>query len=445
MPSLLHFLLACRPETTPADPEQAETVWIQDISVETAERIPSALVVRFATAAPGGAWVEFGLQSAGERSTPVDAEGTEHSLTVIGPPPLSEVFLQVVALIDGEEHRSGVFTATSGQLLPDSPTMTVTVSDYEAPPETTLLLSVFGKPCHTAMASLDGTVFWALQQGDDDFAGVSVAAAEGGIAFNTYPNASEEPGAITRVDLSGEERSRFDTPAGHHFFAVGPQEETWWLATLSQQAGDTKIRGDVVMRQDADGTGVELFSFWDLLTPPENGSAPIMDWTHANWLVHSEARQSVTVSTAHTNHIIELSEDGEIQRIIGGPGAERAQYVFADPADAFEYPHGVHWTADGDLLVFTTIDSVSRAMRYRLDEESRVIEAVWRFGEEYGYQTTVLGEVSELSDGNLLISWGSTGLLQIVSPQGEVLWEAEAPFGSFFSQVHLLQTPYGDR
>jgi hypothetical protein len=439
---VLTLLLACKPDPTPETPAAAETTWIQDILVEPAELIPSALVVSFTTAAPGRAWVEFGLESPDERTTPISTEGTEHTWPIIGLPPLSDVVLRVVAEIDGEEYVSGEFTATSGQLLPDSPTMTVTVSDYEVSPETTLLLSVFGKPCHTAMASLDGTVFWALQQGDGDFAGVTVVPEPGQLAFSTYPLNIDEPGALTRVDLTGSEQSQLTTPEGHHFFATSPAGETWWLAVDERQIDGSQVRGDVVMRQTSESTSEPMFSFWDDFTPPTDATSAIVDWTHANWLVWSETRQTLTLSTAHTNHIIELSADGTMERIIGGPGAEGAQYTYLNPLDAFRRPHGVHWTDNGELLVFATMEDVSRVMRYRLDEETGTIETVWSFGTEYGYKTAVLGEAKELSDGNILISWGSTGLLQIVSPEGVVLWEAEAPFGSFFSQVHLLETPY---
>jgi hypothetical protein len=119
------------------------------------------------------------------------------------------------------------------------------------------------------------------------------------------------------------------------------------------------------------------------------------------------------------------------------------EYGFFDYNHAFTFPHGVHWTQNDELLVFSTFQNVSRAIRYSIDDEQKKLREVWSFGAEYGYNAHVLGSVEELEDGNILINWGSVGMLQIVSPQGIVLWEARTLLQTFINDVHILDGPYG--
>ncbi len=58
------------------------------------------------------------------------------------------------------------------------------------------------------------------------------------------------------------------------------------------------------------------------------------------------------------------------------------------------------------------------------------------------FKAEVLGEAHYLPDGNLLVSWGSEGILQILDSDETVLWEAQMALESFVSQVHYLPGPY---
>jgi hypothetical protein len=438
---MLFILLACAPETPSV--EDAETEWIDNIEVTTSALVPAALEVRFSSVEDAVGWVEFGVGDADALTTPITEEGTEHVLAVIGNPTLTEVTMRAVIEVDGVRHESGLFTAQTGQNLPETPSIEITVNNYDMPESTTLLMSVFGAVNYVVMMDLDGNVTWSLAQGvDGENYGLGVMPVDGGLMYNYFEIGKGDEASIEHVDLLGNPLSSVDTPTAHHFFTVGSSGELAWLEEDIRIVNGTEIAGDVAMRRDAKGEESILFSHWDNFTVPQT-SQNYLDWTHSNWIDWDADRESYLISNAFTNTIVEVDVDGEPLRIMGGPGAVDSEYVFGSENEAFEYPHGPHWADNGDLLVFSTHDKVSRVVRYSLEDEGKKkLHEVWSYGADEGYEALWLGEVQELPDGNILISWGSVGLLQIVTPEGELLWEASAPFQSFFNQTHVMSDPY---
>ena len=67
---MLLLLFACTPETI-STTDVAETEWIQDIAVSTSALIPTAIEVSYSTPADAIGWVEFGVGSPDELTTPV--------------------------------------------------------------------------------------------------------------------------------------------------------------------------------------------------------------------------------------------------------------------------------------------------------------------------------------------------------------------------------------
>ena len=440
---MLFLFLACTPEAPSSSPDEAETEWIADIEVATSARIPTALEVRFSSAEEAQGWVEFGVGGADAFTSPLTVVGTEHVAAVIGNPALTEVTMRVVIEVDGTRHESGTFTAETGQNLPETPIAEVMLNNYTDPPEgMQLLMSLFGSVTYLVMMDLEGNITWSLPQGvADTLGGLGVEPVENGIRYNLFEVGKGAAGTLEHIDLLGNPISTVETDDAHHFFTIGPQEELVWLEHDLRVLNGSEIAGDVVMQRDSSGAESTLFSHWDSFTLPQSNQA-FIDWTHANWIDWDPDRGSYLLSNAFTNTIAELDADGAPVRIMGGPGAVDSEYIFDRFESAFEYPHGPHWTDNGDLLVFSTVDKVSRVSRYTVDDELMIMTEVWSYGAEYAYEALWLGETQELPDGNILISWGSVGLLQIVSPSGELLWEAAAPFQSFFNQVHPMRDPY---
>ena len=439
---MLFLLLACEQEISVI--EDAETEWILDIEVSASEAVPTALEVRFSTAEKAIGWVEFGQGSADALSTLTTEAGTTHAAAVIGNPALTEVTMRVVAEVDGERHESGTFTFETGQLLPETPLFDITVNDYDAPAGTAMMMSVFGDVNYLVMMDLDGTITWSLAQGvEDELYGLSMIHQGDTLVYNLLDIGNGGGGTLVSIDLLGNRTAEIDTPLAHHFITAGPEGGLVWLVDDVRDVEGTEIVGDAVMHYSTGGEESVLFSGWDNFTlPPFSPNKKHLDWTHGNWIQWNADRESYLFCNAFTNTIVEFDIDGIPLRTMGGPGAQDSEYVFGSEEQAFEYPHGPHWADNGELLVFSTTDDISRVIRYEVDDDGAQLNEVWSYGEDLGYESLWLGEVQELPDGNLLICWGSVGLLQIVSPDGELLWEATASFQTFVNQVLPLSSPY---
>ena len=438
---LVAMLLAC---STSVDKVNPDTNWINGVESSTSEEIPSVIEVSFSTPEPAVAWVEFGGDSL-TRTTNVGEMSTEHNVAVVGASPLSEVMMRIVVQVDGEEHRSGIFTHTSGGLLPETPVFEIIVDNYDPPEEAVLLMSVYNKSSHMVMLNFDGEVVWSMKSGDaDDGKGLGVQPVDGEIQYNHFEGVWDN-GTIKRMSLSGKPIETIALLDSHHFFTVGPDGETVWIQhDVQTPKGDSPLVGDSLMVGTGDDAEM-LFSTWDHLTfqiDPSN----FPEWTHANGVEYSADRDSYIMSTAFADTLIELDTEGNPLRIIGGYNSADSDYQFNSPDDTFSYPHGVRWTSKGNLLVFSTLDNVSKVIRYELDDETGTIWKRWEFGADQGYEARLLGEVHELEDGNILISWGSVGVLQVVDPTNNtVLWEAHSALKEFPTQVHYLDTPYTTR
>jgi hypothetical protein len=423
----------------------AETEWVYGLEVATSEEIPSVIEVSFTTPEDAVAWIEFGEDST-SRSTAVDAASTEHSFSVIGPGPLTEVTMRVVVEVNGQQHTSGVFTHTSGGLLPETPTFEVTVDNYDPPEDAVLLMAVYNDPSFLVMLNFDGEVIWSKSTGASfDGYGLGVLPVDGQIHYNFFEKGVSN-GLYGKFSLSGKDIAVEDTPGAHHFFTIGPDDKPVWI----QEDIHEDELGEVIGDQIVVGMGDEaesIFTTWDYVTfQPNPGTLP--EWTHANWIEYHPDRDSYLVSTAYTDTLFELDTTGTPIRTFGGRNAvpSDVDYIFDDPGALFSRPHGINWTSKGELMVFSTVNNISSTVIYEVNDDNGVLYERWRFGEEYGYEAKALGEVHELEDGNILISWGSVGLLQVVDPTtSTVLWEAQSALEQFPTQVHYLDNPYVTR
>jgi len=444
----LSLLLACQ---SPDPLLQAETEWIQDITVQTSEAIPSVLTVGFTTPESVTAWVEYGADQAGERAT-TGSTGTQHTHHLLGLAPLTDAQLQIVVEVDGEVHQSGALSAQTGQILPETPLPEVTINNYAPAEHATFLISIFSDPSYVVMMDLDGTVHWSLQVGPESERsglGCQPVVDEGLIFFNSFDFDGWNGGRIESVGLDGSPVAAVDTEGAHHFFERLPDGSLVWMAIEPREvSGMGDVVGDKIMRQAPDGTLTTLFSAWDHLTvyKTDTWDRPLYaegaDWTHGNGLTHDAARDTLLVSMGGTDVVVELSTEGEVLRLFGGQSAVDGDYQFNPPSSAFSYPHGPHFSADGELMMMSTVNDQSQLVGYEIDDEQQSLRATWSYGAGMGKVVQVLGEVEALPDGNRLVSWGSLGTLQVITPAGEVLWEAQTEFGSLIGQAHLLESPY---
>lgn len=135
------------------------------------------------------------------------------------------------------------------------------------------------------------------------------------------------------------------------------------------------------------------------------------------------------VSLRNTSSLLKVRRStGEIVWRLGG---NRSDFRFeGDPLGGFRRQLDARVLPDGNVLVLDggagRLPEVSRAVEYRIDEQSRVATLVWEYrrpesGAEY------LGSARRLENGNTLIAFGSRGAIVEVTRAGKVLWRMEVP------------------
>ena len=432
---MILLMVACS-EPDPLSISEAETLWITDLSYEVSEAIPTAIKIRFTTAEEGWSWVEVDGVATGQTSPNINHEH------IIYGAPLQDLTVVVVAESDGERHESEEFTVTTGQLLPETPTLEVTVDALSGKShlqDAVLVAHLYGDPTSwTLITNMEGQVIWAMSQ-DSQGLGVIPALDRGGLMENIFHGKETHSASLRGLNLMGEVLVEIPTPGAHHFFDL-VDGEPLWLRSDSRRVDAQMVTGDAIVWGDT-----EIFSTWDHLTHTPVGSSPFsvgtQDWTHANWIQYDDDRDTLLLSLGHHNAIVELAMDGTPQRIMG---ALDSDYTPDPGNDAFKFPHGVHWVGE-EMVLMSTFDGLSEVRQYEMDDDTMLMTRTWDFGADYGWQVYALGEAQQLWDGNMLVSWGSVGVVQVVGLDGEVLWEAHSGLGMFFTQVYLLETRFSPR
>jgi hypothetical protein len=146
------------------------------------------------------------------------------------------------------------------------------------------------------------------------------------------------------------------------------------------------------------------------------------EWSHANSLVWQEAEQAYYVHVRYWDALLRIGADGTLDWTLGGLHSD-----FTGVADLPLHGHLSDAWEDG-VLVFDNGDhgdpEVSRVVEYRLDADARTFEEVWSVPEPEGRHATFLGDARKLPGGNVLVAWSPYGLLQEITPDGDVVWEA---------------------
>jgi hypothetical protein len=147
------------------------------------------------------------------------------------------------------------------------------------------------------------------------------------------------------------------------------------------------------------------------------------------------------ISMASTNMILELDRDGNVYKTIGGKGARGFDYSVVPPSDIFAYPHSPQWNHQGELLLMSTVGNQSEVLSYAIDEESKTLTKTWGHGTDYNYNVRHLGELSQ-NEQYGFVNWGTSGHIEILDSENNIIWEIFSPFGSWFAQFnHLSELP----
>ena len=447
------------------------------VEASAADTVKTAITFSWMTDTEGTATVEYGLDGALDLSLASETSGTDHSVTV----PL---------LRSGQTYSwRGTVQTTAGDTI-TCDTQEVTIAPQ---PQGILGFNLnISDPERSAVANgyvlfttlqaeasfvgmIDGTasyVFFQDPSQEDPLMG-SVGAHPGldgrSIVWNVYDrDRNVDVGGIRRVDIRGGDITATRTLNAHHDFVEISEGEFGWLAynfrenvdvagtppTIAASIctdGSCPVASDMIYEgsegMSDETASTEVMSLLDTITPTwvcehaedYDGFVPeYFNLTHANSLIYEESEDVYFMMSRHLDAIFKVERaTGDVLWQLGGEGSD-----FTAIGELFDHGHySHHWP--GGFLVFDNGDHrsppVSRVAEYSYDEQAMTVELVWEMEEPTGSFIAVLGDARRLSNGNTLIDWSSKGRIQEVTPDKEVVWEAEATIGGLVSRVRFIE------
>jgi len=228
---------------------------------------------------------------------------------------------------------------------------------------------------------------------------------------------------------------------------------------LDGQTQQANVIGDVIIEMNRAGDVLREWKLHDIIDPYRLGynarredfwanhydgvvEGAVYDWTHGNAIIYEEEDNSFVMSMPYQDAVVKISMNtGELVWIIGTPEGWREPWSdkLLTPVGEVGWSykhHAISHTENGTYLLFdngvarssppndrmSLEDSYSRAVEYRVNEETMEVEQVWVYGpDDEPFYGRYLGDVDWHADSDtILINVGGreTNAQGVNSPPG---------------------------
>jgi hypothetical protein len=370
------------------------------------------------------ATIEFGRdQSAFEFQAPVDLLEPSYRTLLLGMKPSTMYYLRVVAQGGGQTYTSSVYPVQTGFLpnglpvatLSDQNTaslwagggFTIACTGFDA------LSDVGSDPSWVFTFDKDGDMVWALDMSDTDAAGCTRArmSLDGKYMWaGSFGNTTAD-GALSRVTMDGMSTPQSWTlPGRSHDFAILPNDHVVYFARNNGGAGQAP---ESIFELDP-ASGMTTLPY-DQLTDfdfEDNRGG------HTNQVNFVPELSAVSFSMFFNDTIALVSYPaGELVTAFGGPET-------SFPSMSWDGQHGHDVRAD-HVIVFNNNGTNGGAsiLRFQYDAQAGTSMALPDYSS--GVDSVAFGDVKELPNGNLYVTYSSTSVIHEVSSSLELLREIE--------------------
>jgi len=432
------------------------------VNVTTSSAIPTVGIVTWSIDATiDSATIDFGRdQNNYEYHAPVDLKEPMYRTLLLGMKADTPYFARITAQGGGKTYTSDAYPLTTGFLPNGLPKLTVTEHDpsaiYSAGGFTVNCTGlttggVVGGGAGGATASFafivdkDGDQVWAYDLTDTAVAGCSRArmSPDGKFMWAGNFNNADTMGAVLRVPMDGlSDAKTINITARNHDFAFLPNGH---LLYWEQQNGGgySEIDGvrtegpDTIREMDPDTMAVtdiydETRDFASLFT---------MKGSHTNQVNYVPALNAISFSMRHSSTIGLISyPDAKLLAIFGG---DLTQY----PAMDWEIQHGHEVHAD-HLWVFNNNgkNGGSSILGFDFDLSAKTASSTLVY--DSGNTSGAFGDVKELPNGNLFVTYSTAGVFHEITKTGTLLRElktsASLGYSEHRSTLYGKAPPYAD-
>ncbi len=205
------------------------------------------------------------------------------------------------------------------------------------------------------------------------------------------------------------------------------------------------VSGLVIQELDAGKNVVFEWKSWDHFAitdaTHEDLTASTIDYVHAN-AFEIDTDGNILLSSRHMDEITKINRT--TGSIIWRLGGINNQFTFINDSIRFSYQHDIRRLPNGNITLFDNgnyhTPSFSRAVEYHLDEQHMTAELVWEYRNTPDIYAFATGNAQRLSNGNTIISWGTTNIISEVRPDGTKAMEMI--LSSLFSNYRTFRFPW---
>ena len=416
------------------------------------EIVPNVATVRFSTSEPTTCAVVYGPPGDLSLRRAASSEpSTSHEAVLVGLLPGSLAELAVEVASEDGTLTSSVIPLKVGTLPVGAPNVELAVHDTtQAFDGFTVVPIRKGDDAWVSVFDAEARLIWTYLTTSPVHT-IALAPDGSGLYFNRIPQKDEVEEVIgeelVHIAWDGQLLWSSMVRASHHDFVVLDDEHYAFLgySTLVIDEGlesERTMQGDSIIEFDRDGDSSVIWNIFDhiepdlaLTTNPEPDKQGRIDWSHGNYLSLDRSQGLYYVSLRHLDAIIAVE---------AGTGAQRwalsntwGDLVSSDGEPLLAWPHSAEVSPDG-LHVFnqhydSDSDACSEAVILSLDPEAGTAEEVWSYQNAECSKVRYLGNTQVLPNGNVLVDFSQTGILDEVTPDGTVVYRLVTSIGSEFA------------
>ncbi len=427
------WLSACGPGEDPL---------LDTVEVEVDETMLTKVTIRWTTETDSTGSLAYGDDGTLSNVVTSDEAGTEHEVVLRYLRAGQDYEFEVNTESEDGALSSGLLSFSTGYVPSTLPAFSVTLDDENAP-DMTFVGSVISTPSAPLIFDTDGYYrWWRIEEEAETIARARLS--HDGETLLYLATGSADKGSINevrRVNLDTGTYEALSTPMAHHDFIEFEDGTITFLGQDTRVIGDTRVVGDRLIELAPDGSQTTLWSTWrDYEWDPDFEGTDGSGWSHANAIDYIEEEDAYLLSLRNFNAIIKL--DGETGEIIWQFGGDDSDFELTS-GEFTTQQHQFELTENG-LLVFDNsyrFGDTSRAVEYAIDEDTMTAEEIWSYVPSPGLYCFGLGDVHRLEDGNTVVTWSTSGQMDVITPEGEVVWRMNGDLGAGFGYMTRIEPP----
>ncbi len=431
------LLLGCRPAPAPsveaALSEDVATVVEISLDDHSPEETPT--------------WVEYGPKGSFPHRADFEWVDGRWQALLVGNKPESEVDYRLAMQVSERRvERTEAETILTGGVPSWLASLEVDSSVERPLAGQVLLTTRVMSPAAAIIVDGDGDyLWWAELDAFEMMARARLARDGRSILVLPVNLEGHEAVEIQRIGFDGQLIEGIPMPRVHHDFVELEDGGFAALALDERELDGQTVRGDALIRRDADGQVTTLWSVFDQFDPSAAAHLEDGDWSHGNSVAMDPDTGGWLLTFFGLSAVVGLDAEANWSFTLGG--SEGSLLNGDGELIGLGRVHQAMRASSGELWVFeneeegSSMGDGSRASAFRVNVDEGIAHKTWAYVPEPTLNTLVLGDVEELPGEGRVVAFSSNGRIDQVSAEGERQWRLSAGIGQAFGFIELMSWP----